>query len=130
MCVEVSIGSLQPHQPGDSHVVLGAVVDVVGATVMVTEGTLVDVGGESLHPNHPGVRQVDVVVVVVVVVLTSVEVVVVVTVDVGLDVVLSSKQPHHPGVLHVAVLVAVEVGTLVEDELVVSVWLLSKYFQA
>jgi hypothetical protein len=118
--VEVSTGSLHPHHPGDSHVVDGAVVlaDVEGGIVIVAEG----VTGESLQPNQPGVRQVDVVVVVVVVVLTRVDVVVVVEVEVGSDVVLSSRQPHQPGVLHVAVRVAVLVlGTLDVSEVVVSV---------
>jgi hypothetical protein len=124
-CVEVSIGSLHPHHPGDSHVVEEAVLlaDVEGGIVIVAEGTVdVVVIGASLQPNQPGVRHVDVVVVVVVVVLTCVEVVVVVEVEVGSDVVLSSRHPHQPGVLHVAVRVAVLVfGALDVDEVVVSV---------
>jgi hypothetical protein len=84
----------------------------VGALVVVSEGpgvavaVVVVVG--SLHPNHPGVLQVEVLVVDDSVV---VEVVVVVVV------VVSSRHPHQPGVLHVDVFVdvGVEVGVEVVD---------------
>ena len=79
----------------------------VGALVVVSEGpgvavAIVVVVG-SLHPNHPGVLQVEVLVVddsVVVEVVVAVVVVVVV---------VSSRHPHQPGVLHVDVFVEVGV---------------------
>jgi hypothetical protein len=97
---------------------------VVRGTVAEADGTavptIVVVG--SLHPNHPGVLQV--VVVVTDVLVLVLELVLVVFVDV-LD---SSKQPHQPGVLQVVVRVLVE-----KDEVLVDVLgsepLLSKYFQ-
>lgn len=72
----------------------------------------------SLHPNQPGVLQVDV----------EVADVVVLVVVVGPLVVLSSRHPHHPGVLQVSVrvLVVVALDVLL---VVVSVPLLSKNFQ-
>jgi hypothetical protein len=115
--VVVAVGSLHPpNQPGwAQEVVVGAdeVVVIVGAGFADCEVDECVVVG-SLHPNQPGVLQVDVdVVVIVVVVDPSV-------------VVVSSRQPHHPGVLHVEVLVLLQVvvvvGTVV---VVVSVPLLS-----
>jgi len=73
----------------------------------------------SLHPNHPGVLQVDVLVVDDSVV---VEVVMV-------EVVVSSRHPHQPGVLHVDVIVDVEVDVEVEV-VVVSELLPSKNFHS
>ncbi len=72
----------------------------------------------SLHPNHPGVFQVAVVVVVVV----DISVVVA-----TLDVVLS-QQPHHPGVSHVDVLVLVRAED-VDEKVEVVVYSPSVYFQ-
>lgn len=122
--VEEGVGSRHPNQPGvwQVDVLLGWMVEGwVGEGAGVAEmedDDIVLVG--SLHPNHPCVLHV-----VVVVDVSSV----VVVVDV---VVVSSKHPHHPGVLHVSVLVCVVV--LVELELVVlppgSVPLLSKNFHA
>ena len=126
----VVVGSLQPNQPGVSHVVelvlVGLVlVELLMARVVVTVGQgaaledVVDVEEVvvvgSLHPNQPGVSHV-------VVELEDV------LVEVAVVVVDSSKQPHHPGVLHVSVrvLVADVVLLLV---VVVSVPLLSKNFQ-
>jgi hypothetical protein len=126
----VVVGSLQPNQPGVSHVVelvlVGLVlVELLRARVVVTVGQgealeetvevedVVVVG--SLHPNHPGVSHV-------VVELEDV------LVEVAVVVVVSSKQPHQPGVLHVSVRVLVaEVVLLLL--VVVSVPLLSKNFQ-
>jgi len=122
--LDVDVGSLHPpNQPTLEHeveyetslvddvelegsVMVGAgaafgVVIVVFSVVVVT----------SLHPNHPGVLQVDV---------ELVEVVVVI----GPDVVDSSKHPHQPGVLHVSVRVLVD-DTVEERVVVVSVLLLS-----
>jgi hypothetical protein len=125
--------SQQPQNlPGVSHFVgFTVVVDVaVKSSVVVLKGvflgTLGDVDGSevvaavvvSLHPNQPGVLQVEVVVVVVVVVVKVVDVVEVV----------SSRQPHQPGVLQVSVLVRVMVDVEV-FEVVVSVPLLSYIFQ-
>lgn len=84
------------------------VVDGAGLATCVDE-TVVVIG--SLHPNHPGVSQV-----VVVVVLVDVVVV--------LAVVVLSRQPHHPGVSHVVVRVLVAVEEL-EEDVVLSVPLLS-----
>lgn len=70
----------------------------------------------SLHPNQPGVLQIDVVYVVVLVA------------DVKFDVVDGSKQPHQPGVLQISVLVRLAALVLVVL-VVVSVPLLSKNFQ-
>ena len=90
--------------PGDSQEV------GVGALVAVTEGpgmavaVVVVVG--SLHPNHPGVLQVDVLVVDDSMVVEVVMVVVV----------LPSRHPHQPGVLHVDVFVDVEVEVVVVSE--------------
>jgi len=67
-----------------------------------------------LHPNQPGVLQVDVVDVVVVKLGVSVAPIVVV----------SSKHPHHPGVLQVSVRVLVFVEVELDD-VVVSELLLS-----
>lgn len=109
------LGSLQPNQPGDSHVVVLVLVgrlDVVvmegagaaeGVVTMVDDDEVVVIG--SLQPNQPGVLQVDVElelddVLVVLVVLP--------------EVVLSSKQPHQPGVLHVSVRVRVDDVELLE----------------
>ena len=67
----------------------------------------------SLHPNQPGVLQVDV----------DDELV-----DVAVSVVVvvvSSRHPHHPGVLHVSVRVRVDDVVLLEDVVVRSVPLLS-----
>ena len=93
--------------------------------VVVTVGTVVGevTGSEvvvalSLHPNQPGVSQVEVDVVVVV----SLVVVPVV-------VVVSSRQPHHPGVLQVSVRVRVFVVVEDREVVVVSVPLLSYIFQ-
>jgi hypothetical protein len=86
-----------------------AVVDPGAALVVVTVLVSVVVTG-SLHPNHPGVLQVD----------DDVEVELLVTVVV----VLSSKHPHHPGVLHVSVRARVVVDELELDiVVVVPVWL-------
>lgn len=121
--VVVVVKSLQPNQPGVSHVeVLVRGVDVVVTGGVVTGAEVVVVVG-SLQPNQPGVLQVDVELEVVLV-DELVDVVVV-----GPEVVDSSKQPHHPGVLHVSVLVRV---LLLVDELVLvmgSLPLLSKNFQ-
>ena len=127
----VEVGSLQPNQPGVLHVLEldWLVLDVaLREEVVVTVGQgagLEEVVGVcevvvvgSLHPNQPGVSQVEV------------EVEVVLVVEVTLVVVDSSKQPHQPGVLQVSVLVRVaevEVGWLLV--VVVSVPLLSKNFQ-
>ena len=117
------VGSLQPNQPGVSHVLVGAgeVAVSVGAGAALDVDTTVEdeevVVVGSLHPNQPGVLQVDV----------EVDEVLVVVV-VGLEVVLSSKQPHQPGVLQVSVLVRVDVLELLV--LVMgSLPLLSKNFQ-
>lgn len=118
--VVVPDGSRQPNQPGLRHEV---VVVNVGAGVgvgPVVVASVVVVG--SLHPNHPGVLQVEVEVV-------EVSEVVVDIIDV---VVVSSRQPHHPGVWHVEVLDLV--GDVVVDVVIVvvppgSVPLLSKNFQ-
>lgn len=67
--------SLQPHQPGDSQVVLEVVVAEL--EVVVTGVVVVS----SLHPNQPGVLHVEVELLVVDVVVTPV-------------VVDSSRQPH------------------------------------
>ena len=81
------------------------------------EAVAEDVVVGSLHPNQPGVLQVDVVDV-----LDEDELVVVVLV------VVSSRQPHQPGVSQVVVRVLVEVEEL-EEVVVLSDPLLSKYFQ-
>lgn len=91
-----------------------------GVAVGLELGTVIELGGvvvsSSLHPNQPGVLQVEV----------DEELVVVVT---GAEVVVSSKQPHHPGVLQVSVRVRdVDVELLILL-VVVSVPLLSKNFQ-
>jgi len=77
------VGSLHPpKKPWEWHVVEELVGDV---TVTVGFGALlVLVVVSSLHPNHPGVLQVEVDVVLLLV-------------DVPEVVVLSSKHPHHPG---------------------------------
>lgn len=105
----VIVLSLQPNQPGVTHVVVAeeVVLDVVVVVVVVS----------SLHPNHPGVSQVEVDELVVVVVVADPVVVV------------SSRQPHHPGVLHVAVLVRVFDEVVLVDDDVGSVLLLSYIFQ-
>ena len=102
----------------------GKEVDVV--RVAVTGGAGVALGNDvanvvvvrSLHPNQPGVWQVEVEVVEVDDVLVVVVVVLVV----------SSRHPHHPGVLQVEVRVRVVVQ-VDEDDVVKSDPLLSKYFQ-
>lgn len=87
-----------------------------GVCVALTVGTVLEVvvvvvgSGLSLHPNHPGVLHVLVVVVLVELVVD----VVVVVVDVSL-----SRQPHHPGVLQVSVRVFVLIDVDVDDEVVV-----------
>lgn len=70
------VGSLQPNQPGVSHVV---VLEVVVVVVMVDVVVAVVVVVLSLQPNQPGVLQVEV--------LVLVEVA-------GPVVVVSSRQPH------------------------------------
>jgi hypothetical protein len=135
------VSSLQPNQPGVSHVVdvkvvRGTVVRgaVLGGTVVrcveggvdVSEGEitvgLVDVISVvtvlSLQPNQPGVSHVVVAVVLVVV-----------GVSVLVAVVVSSKQPHHPGVSQAAVLVCVVFVVVEDDEVIGSVPLLSYIFQ-
>lgn len=78
------------------HVVVGISVEVGEAVVVL-----------SLHPNQPGVLQVEVVDVVV----TS-DVVVVVA---GMVVDVLSLHPHHPGVLQVSDLVLVDVENDVDE---------------
>ena len=103
--VPVVVGSLQPpNQPRLLHDVLllevGVVVTVregAGVAEDVVDVSVVVVG--SLHPNHPGVLQVDVEVLVVVVDVVDVVVVV-------------SRQPHQPGVSQVVVRVFVDVVEL------------------
>jgi hypothetical protein len=101
------------------------VVVTVGAGAGVVEVIVevVDVVVSSLHPNQPGVLQVEVDDVVVLVVLLR---------DSVVD---SSRHPHQPGVLQVSVLVradfvevgfAVDVAVCLELVVVVSVSLLSK----
>lgn len=116
--VLVSSPSQQPQNlPGVSQVVVGVavVVDVVvvrcGVVVVVTVLVVL-----SLHPNHPGVLQVDV---------EDVDVVVVV---VEIPVVVVSRQPHQPGVLQVDVRVRVRVVVVDVEVVVVSVPLLSYIF--
>jgi len=86
-------GSLQPNQPGVSHVEV-ELVEVLVA-VGIVELDLLVVVTSSLQPNHPGVLQVEV------------DVVVKLLVDVEPVVVVSSRHPHHPGVWQVAVRVLV-----------------------
>lgn len=101
----VSVASLQPQNlPGDSQLVVVVLVAVVSVVVVL-----------SLHPNQPGVLQVDVVVVVV-------------GGGVAGSVVVSSRQPHQPGVLQVDVRVLVRVDVDVAGVVVVSVPLLSYIF--
>jgi hypothetical protein len=135
--VEV-VESWQPNQPADLHVVLevvcvaaeededeGAIVEVVvtvgagaGVAILLVMVVVWVVVTSSLHPNHPGERQVVVVMVSVVVTGTVI-------------LLVSSKQPHQPGVLQVSVLVRVIDVVLAEEELVVvSVPLLSKNFHS
>lgn len=116
--VLVSSPSQQPQNlPGVSQVVVGVavVVDAVvvrcGVVVVVTVLVVL-----SLHPNHPGVLQVDV---------EDVDVVVVV---VEIPVVVVSRQPHQPGVLQVDVRVRVRVVVVDVEVVVVSVPLLSYIF--
>lgn len=85
----------------------------LGLVIVIELGVVVV---SSLHPNQPGVLQVDV----------DEELVVVVT---GADVVVSSRQPHHPGVLQVSVRVREVDVELLVVVVVVSVPLLSKNFQ-
>lgn len=86
----VVVLSLHPQNlPGVSHVVV-AVGMLLVLVVVVVDVVL------SLHPNHPGVLHVEVVVVEVVVVHG---VVVVVVVDVA--VVVSSKHPHQPVIVSI-----------------------------
>ena len=103
------VGSRQPNQPGSKHV-----VDVEGFDVGVcvsrgVEVSVVVVVVTSLHPNQPGVLQVDVLDVVVILVKEVMAVVVVVL----------SKHPHQPGVSHVEVLVVTDVDVDVMAVLVV-----------
>jgi len=111
--VVVAVLSLHPSHPGVLHeevlpllVLVGEAVKeggfvMVGVCRVVVEDEdeelLVVVVVLSLHPNHPGVLQVDVVV--------GAEVLVVETFDVA--VAGSSRQPHQPGVWQVSVLVLV-----------------------
>lgn len=117
--VVVSSSSQQPHHlPGVSQVVVGVAVvvvdddDVVSCVVVAVVTVLVVL---SLHPNHPGVLQVDVDVDVVVVIVET-------------PVVVVSRQPHQPGVLHVDVRVRVRVVVVDVEVVVVSVPLLSYIF--
>ena len=128
-------GSLHPNQPGSKQLVAVLVdgdAELVGAGA--TAGVVVVEDAEddvvvvvvvmiSLHPNHPGVLQVDVDEV-------EDEVVLLLVLVVAPLVVLSSRQPHHPGVLQVSVRVLV-LEVVVELTLLVtgSVPLLSKNFQ-
>jgi len=105
----VTGGSLQPPKyPLEWHEVeelVGEVMVGIGCDVLTL---LVVVVISSLHPNQPGVLQVEVVVVLVLVVDPEL-------------VVVSSRQPHQPGVLQVEVRVFV----LVEDvDVVVALLLL------
>jgi hypothetical protein len=110
----VFASSQQPQNlPGVSQVEDEDVLIVDVVDVVVISGSVV----LSLHPNQPGVSQVDVDVVEVV------EVVVIVAVAVVL-----SKQPHQPGVSHVVVRVRVRVVVVAVDAVVVSVPLLSYIF--
>lgn len=115
----VSSSSQQPHHlPGVSQVVVG-VADVVVVVVVVVmadvEVIVLVVVVLSLHPNQPGVLQVDV--------EDELDVVVGVTPEVVL-----SRQPHHPGVLQVDVRVRVRVVVVEVAVVVVSVPLLSYIF--
>jgi hypothetical protein len=71
-------GSLQPNQPGVSHVVVEVVVVVVSVVVIVVTSLVLDVDvlfvvvDSSKHPHQPGVLHVDVLVVVLVLVLVLV----------------------------------------------------------
>lgn len=104
------ISSRHPHQPGDSHVVVGE----VGSTVVVVVVVVL-----SLHPNQPGVSQVDV---------ELVSDVVVVVMEPS-PVVVLSRHPHQPGVSQVDVRVRVLDVTVGEGDVVVdSVPLLSYIF--
>lgn len=112
-----------PNHPGYLHdVVVGR--EVVVNVAVGTGRAMCDVvfsSSPSLHPNQPGVLQVDV------------DDVVVVDVFFVAVVVGSSRQPHQPGVLQVSVLVLV-LGLVVEVGLLDLVVLLSvpfdsKYFQ-
>lgn len=111
--VLVSSLSQQPHHfPGVSHVVVGVWVVVVTSEVVVIGFVVVVL---SLHPNQPGVLQVDVEDVVLVLVAVT-------------PVVVASRQPHQPGVLQVEVRVRVRVVVVDVDVVVVSVPLLSYIF--
>lgn len=130
------VASLQPNQPGVSHVAVlllrgvgweDDVVDIgageARGVVTVLVRVLLTVV-ESLQPNQPGVLHVEVEsVLVMVVVVYSVEEPEELVVD-------SSRHPHHPGVLHVSLLVRVREVVAVEVALLVvfSVPLLSKNF--
>jgi len=109
----VVVGSEHPHHPGVLQDVV-EVEDVCDVFVAVgwEEPLLAVVAVLSLHPNQPGVSQVDVDEVVVVLELVVLPEVVVV----------SSKHPHHPGVEQV------EVRVLVRVEVEVAVVLLSLLF--
>lgn len=127
-CVDVEVGSRQPHHPGslqlvevdiDAVCVAEAGTEVVGGVTVGANVVVVTVTLTSLlHPNQPAETQLAVVNVVVT------------TGTVELVVLDSSRQPHHPGVLHVVVLVYVVVLVVVDREVVVtSEPLLSKNFQ-
>jgi hypothetical protein len=86
--VVVSVGSLQPNQPGVLQ--SAELVEMVMGDVCVAVGYgvwLPSVVVSSLHPNQPGVLHVEVDVVVTLVLVVVPDVVVV-----------SSRHPHHPGV--------------------------------
>ena len=113
---------MHPNQPGWLQLVECDGLAVAVAEAMVDEGAavaplVVEVVVGSLHPNQPGVLQVEVVAVDVLVLILVFEVVVV-----------SSRQPHQPGVLHVVVRVLVLVLEVVVELVVLSEPLLSKYF--
>ena len=122
--VDEEVGSSQPNHPGVWHELLDVDRYVVVVTVTVGAGAaegvfivldeVVVVG--SLHPNQPGISQVE---------DELGELLDVVVVEV---VVVSSRQPHQPGVLQVSVRVRVNVLVLLLL-VVVSVPLLSKNFQ-
>ena len=94
---DVVLGSLQPpKKPLDWHVVVDELIGDVTVAVGLAELLWLVVVVSSLHPNQPGVLQVDVVVVVVLLLVVVPDVMVV-----------SSRHPHQPGVLQVSVRVLV-----------------------
>lgn len=114
--LDVGVASSRHPQkrPGVSQVVLEVVEEVEVVVSSVVEVL-------SLHPNQPGVLQVEVVDVEVGIVVVTSVVVVVVVVDL-------SRHPHHPGVSQVVVLVRVLDVVDSPDVVVVSVLLLSYIF--